>query len=42
VVAFLAMVGLWTRPAAALASLLGAYALGSQYLFGKVDHTSIT
>jgi hypothetical protein len=37
--AFLAMVGLFTRPAAALASLLGVYVLGSQYLFGKVDHT---
>jgi hypothetical protein len=38
-VAFLALIGLFTRPAAALASLLGTYVLGSQYLFGKVDHT---
>jgi len=39
VFALLALVGLWTRPAAALASLLGVYVLGSQYLFGKIDHT---
>jgi uncharacterized membrane protein YphA (DoxX/SURF4 family) len=38
-VSFLALVGLWTRPAAALSALLGTYVLGSQYLFGKVDHT---
>jgi uncharacterized membrane protein YphA (DoxX/SURF4 family) len=38
-VSFLALVGLWTRPAAALSALLGTWVLGSQYLFGKVDHT---
>jgi hypothetical protein len=37
--AFLALVGLWTRPAAALATLLGAWVLVTPYLFGKVNHT---
>ncbi len=37
--ALLALLGLWTRPAAALAALLSSYVLGVPYLFGKVDHT---
>ena len=36
---FLALVGFWTRPAAALTALLSTYVLGTQYFFGKVDHT---
>ncbi|HEY8155292.1 MAG TPA: HTTM domain-containing protein [Myxococcota bacterium] len=36
---FLALVGFWTRTAAALSALLGSYVLVSLYLFGKVDHT---
>jgi hypothetical protein len=38
VFAFLALVGLWTRPAAALATLFGTWVLVTPYLFGKVDH----
>ena len=37
--AFLALIGLFTRPAAAVTAVLATYVLGSQYLFGKVDHT---
>jgi hypothetical protein len=37
--ALLALVGLFTRPAAALATLFGVYVLGVPYLFGKIDHT---
>ena len=39
VFAFLALVGLKTRPAAGLACVLSSYVLGVPYLFGKVDHT---
>jgi hypothetical protein len=38
VFALLALVGLWTRPAALLATLLGCFVLVTPYLFGKVDH----
>jgi len=36
--AWLAMIGLWTRPAAAVAALLAVYVLGIPQLFGKVHH----
>ena len=38
VASFLAMVGLWTRPAAAASALLAVYVLGVPQLFGKVHH----
>ncbi len=39
VCALFALVGWWTRPAAALAALFASYVLGVPYLFGKIDHT---
>jgi hypothetical protein len=39
VFALLALVGLFTRTSAALATLIGSYVLVAPYLFGKVDHT---